>query len=358
MKVIVQPNELQKYLGIVQPLLKRRAINDVIKNVKLTAQGERLVIEATDTTITAVLPVQAKVVEEGVACCNGSVLYEIVRQIDHPITLQLTTALQVLADTFSAELVIVPPEDFPSISQMDVATTEMNGNTLAKLIRTTYHSAAKETEFRAPLQRILLTNTGSLTAIATNGRRMSIASSDAPFPFDRDISIPLEGAVLVAKLAMDRRIQLGATENSLVFLSDLGTIYALLPDFGKFPDVSRFLELKPEVRITVARSDLSKALRIILPTLTQSPVRRVSFALSNELVSCYTLSAVGQSRQCIPAKATDIIHEEVGFFIDYIFEMLDAMQGDTITIGYIAEDSPVIFTDGFLKEIIMPFRQN
>src|SRR5213076_46517 len=76
MKITVNGGALITELSLMQKVLERKNTIPVLTNVHLDADGQKLIIRATDLDITFITTIPATVVQPGVLLVNGRRLFE------------------------------------------------------------------------------------------------------------------------------------------------------------------------------------------------------------------------------------------------------------------------------------------
>ena len=124
MRVSVVQDQLAKALGVVSRAFGNRSTMPILGYVLASTDGERLRLTATnlETSITAWVP--ARVLSDGVACLQGSVIRETVGALPGGRDVSIEAkgfALRVECERVGANLKGADPAEFPPINLFDGA---------------------------------------------------------------------------------------------------------------------------------------------------------------------------------------------------------------------------------------------
>src|SRR6185312_13483693 len=121
MKLKADRATLLKALAHVQSVVERRNTIPILANVMLAARDGKLSLTATDMEIAIVEDIPASTTRNGSCTAPASTLYEIVRKLPDGAEVELDhpggdAQLALRAGRYSTRLVVLPTEDFPSMT--------------------------------------------------------------------------------------------------------------------------------------------------------------------------------------------------------------------------------------------------
>ena len=118
MKLKIDREDLLRGLARIQAVIERRGTLPILANVLLRADGESLVLAATDLEIGVVSTHRAEVQEAGAATLGAKKLFEIVRELgDETILLEVEEGSRVQIKSGQAQfsLLSISPEEYPTL---------------------------------------------------------------------------------------------------------------------------------------------------------------------------------------------------------------------------------------------------
>ena len=190
MKLKADRATLLKALAHVQSVVERRNTIPILANVMIAVRDGKLTLTATDMEIAIVEDVPASTTRNGSCTAPAATLYEIVRKLPEGAEVELDhpggdAQLALRAGRYSTSLVVLPTEDFPSMTAGALPHRfNLSAQVLRGLIdRTRFAISTEETRYY--LNGIYLhvaesEGTRVLRAVATDGHRL--ARVEEPLP--------------------------------------------------------------------------------------------------------------------------------------------------------------------------------
>ena len=273
LRVSVVQDQLARALGIVGRATGNRNTMPILGYVLASTDGERLRLTATnlETSITAWVP--ARVLSDGVACLQGSVIRETVGALPagRDVSIEAkATALRVECERVGVNLKGADPAEFPSVSLLDgVPAVRLHAGEFRRAIEQVAFAAAKD-ESRPVLSGVnLRIGGGALRLSAADGFRLSIRTHDLATTDDVDVIVPARAMLEVARaigsdeddvevLVASNRTQVGfsvPTSSGRVLITT-----RLLE--GTFPDLDRVVPAEAATTVTIDREALSRAVKV------------------------------------------------------------------------------------------------
>jgi len=245
---------LLKALAHVQSVVEKRNTIPILANVMIAVRDVKLTLTATDMEIAVVEDVAATSIRNGACTAPAATLYEIVRRLpegaevefDHPGG---DAPLAVRAGRYATSLVVLPIEDFPSMTAGTLPHKfPVDAQDLRGLIdRTRFAISTEETRYY--LNGIYLHAAESdgvrvLRAVATDGHRLARVQVDLP-----EGAVGMPGVIIPRKTVAELRklldeatggVELALSDTRIQFTVGSITLTSKLID-GTFPEYDRVI---------------------------------------------------------------------------------------------------------------------
>lgn len=377
MKLALLPEATKSALAVAQMALGKSAWQPIVGHVLLEASVDGgLRVSGTDLEARAWHTIAAEVHEHGSVTLPPKALLDFLdaTRPGEPFSLAVN-------DQHKAELVYaktrvriagLDPEGFPPCPDFSDPETDLtvSADVLATLIQSVSHAVAPDGS-RAVLAGILVrVRGGELTLVAADGHRLALRSVAVDAP---DIEVIAQGRVLAkavgvlsratsARLLVDRRA-------SMVCLDTEAGCLAVRLIEGQFPDFNRFIPRDPPIQVTVDRSDLLRAARLIRNVVTEevnSDKRRSSTQRARLTVGADTL--VVQASGTDGDQEAEIVLEAVRTRGDdltivfngaYFRDAIEAIESPRVVLEMTGPASPAIVRpdgepNGSHQHVLMP----
>ncbi|HEX8341194.1 MAG TPA: DNA polymerase III subunit beta [Tepidisphaeraceae bacterium] len=268
MKVICNRGALQEALSIAGVVSSARTPKPVLQCVKLTAEGDRLTVSATDLEVAIrYSDTQVQIETPGETLVPADRLRDIVREsIDDTLSIELAgEQLSIKGGDSHFKIFTQNPAEFPPVPAFDgEADFKVQGKQLKGLISQTLFAAAKEAA-RYAFNGVLMTvKNKRLILVATDGRRLAMAKGDlAEDAADTSNAIvPAKTMNLVDKLISDpdEAVSIKLTENQIIFHTADATLTSNLIE-GQFPPYEDVLPKECDRKMIAGTADLLSAVR-------------------------------------------------------------------------------------------------
>jgi DNA polymerase-3 subunit beta len=362
MKVICNRGALLEALTVTGTVVSTRTPKPVLLCVKLTAAEDRLTLAATDLEVAIRFSdPQVQVEEPGETLVNAASLRDIIRESgDDTISLQLQgDQIHVKGHDSHFKLFTQNPTEFPPVRDFEGEPTfEVAAGTLKQLIGQTLFAVAKEGTRYAFNGVMMFCKKNRVTAVATDGRRLALATGDAlksSKPESPRVIVPAKALGMVDKLLTDPEESVGVQvhENQIVFHTANATLTANLVE-GQFPPFEEVIPKECDKKMTAGTADLlSKVRQAALLTNEESKGVRMTFN-KNGLILSSRNPASGEATINFAAKfeGADV---EIGFNPAYLIDALRVVDTDEITFELTVPNRPGLLKAGpnFLY-VIMP----
>ena len=371
MKVICDRAALVDAVNTAGGIVASRTPTPVLKCLKLTASNSEpagLILTATDLEVGLRLGVaEVDVVEEGEAAIPAEKLSQIARACDDP-TLTIETddhAVHIRGAGSHFKVFGYDPKEFPPVRDFTDATVdcEINGRVLQRLITRTLFAAAVE-HSRYAINGVLFARTGNqLRLVATDGRRLAMATGETSGTDDRSCIVPSKALKLAVKLIddPDTSVRMAIEENQVLFAfgsGDEAGLTAVLSSNlveGAFPPFEDVVPKENDKKVSFNASTLGSAVRqAALLTNEESKGVRMAFA-QDKLTLTSRAPEMGEAT--VEVKLDDYTGDpmEIGFNPGFITEALNVIDTGSITLELKEPNKPgVLRTGSDFTYVLMP----
>jgi len=380
MKVTLERAALLKALGHVHRVVERRTTIPILSNVLVRAEGQAILLKATDLDLEMTERLAADVAQKGAVTLPAHILYDIVRKLPDgsQVTLEADGEqgqLLLRSGRSRFQLQSLPESDFPDLAAGDIGHSfVLPAADLERLIDKTQFAISNE-ETRYYLNGIFLHTIEAggqmvLRAVATDGHRLARVEMPAP-----EGSIGMPGVIirrkavaevqkLVEDLGGEVRLEISPTKARFTFGDTTGgqtggqvVLTTKLID-GTFPDYVRVIPTGNDKSLVVDRDSFAQAVDRV-STISSERGRAVKLAVADgKLTLSVTNPDSGSAVEELDAdyESTPL---DIGFNARYLLDIMGQLDGDTALFKFADPGSPTLVQD---KEgaaalyVLMPMR--
>jgi len=373
MKLKADRAALLKALAHVQSVVERRNTIPILANVMIAVRDAKLTLTATDMEIAVLEDVPASASRNGATTAPAATLYEIVRKLPEGAEIELDhpggdAQLALRAGRYATSLVVLPTEDFPSMSAGSLPHKfAISAQTLRGLIdRTRFAISTEETRYY--LNGIYVhageaDGTPVLRAVATDGHRL--ARVEEPLP---EGAKGMPGVIVPRKTVNELRKLLDeATGDVEVALSDTRIQFQVGPVIltsklidGTFPEYERVIPRDNDKVLKVGKKDFAEAVGRVA-AISSERSRPVKLSLARDLL---VLSAASPDQGTATEELDgdrvkyDAGPLEIGFQARYLNDITDQITGD-VEFRFSDGSAPTVVQDAADPSalyVLMPMR--
>lgn len=363
----IERDALLKPLQAVTGIVEKRHTLPILSNVLLERRESELQLVATDLEIQVLTTSEASRSpgEDHSLTVSARKLQDILRSLPEAADIALDAQgnrLQVKAGRSRFSLQTLPAADFPLLGDggEPLSRVTLPQKTLRELLSLVQFSMAQQ-DIRYYLNGMLLVlDSGEVRVVATDGHRLSYASSPVEQQQEkREVIIPRKAVLELSRLLADSEesvhIELYANQVRFRFASIELTTKVI---DGKFPDYTRVIPSNYQKHITVSRQLLLQALQraAILSNEKYRGVRWVLTADSLRISCTNNEQEEAQEELEVPYGGEAL---DVGFNISYLLDVLTHVESERIDCAFGDANSSMLITLPDRREfryVVMPMR--
>jgi DNA polymerase-3 subunit beta len=378
MKLSVSKDEMQEKLSNIQNIVEKRNTMPILSHFLLSVSKKGSYIIATDIETALREPLTAKVEKEGKICIPARKLFEIVRELEGGLTIELVDEqwLRIRAGTSDFRLACLAPSEFPAWPALgDVEAITMDAATLMEMAEKTIYSAG-ESDTRYTLNGLLFHVKSMdkwLTIVGTDGHRLALIMRqiDTEVKEEKKIIVPrkavselrrfLPASKVTGHTSEDDKeadkVKISMGEKHLLF--SVGNVQFLTRLIeGTYPNYENVIPQANEKKLFIDRNIFTKVLKRV-SVMSRERASAVRFDVGEDkLVVSSSNPDLGEAKEEV---AIDYKFDKVtlGFNARYMIDVLEAMMAERVILELQDSLSPVLLKeDGNenYKCVVMPMR--
>jgi len=371
MEFTVSKSELVRELGLSQGVVEKKTTIPILSNVLIEAEGDRIILTATDLELGIRCSCPARVTRAGSGTIPARKLLDYVRLLpDSDIVVKVgdNQWASLVCGRSRTRIAGMSRESYPELPKMPEVLAEIPVALLAGMIqKTIFAISSEESRFTLNGAQLIFRPEG-LIMVATDGHRLAMV--------EQSVSLSPDGAsykALLPRKAMQELLKLAGdapAEARLKFAGDDNHLFFELGDrlllsrklTGNFPDFERVLPKDQPNAVNIARIEFRAAIeRVAQFADERSRAIRVQL-LPGEVKILANLSETGESEETLPVEY-DGPQVEMGFNAQYLLDFLRAVTTDAVQFRFrdgqsAGELRPATAEDSLeqYRYVIMPMR--
>lgn len=354
MKFVIARQDLLQLMQKAVNVVGQKPTIPILSNFMVEAQGQELILTATDLTVGVRCFASARVLEEGATTVPARSFSSLIKELtaDHlEITVGSNDQMEIVADSSRFKILGMAKTEYPALPDLAGAAqfTVREGLLKDTLYRTSF--AVSREDNRYVLTGVHMhVKDGVATFTGTDGKRL--ARSHFPIKADPGVSgtyiIPLKAVEELTKNLGD-----GEEDVTVYLMPDkiavkglnITLISKLLS--GDYPDVSRVIPASSDTSVTLHREELMTLLRQVQLFAADSQ-RSVRFSFDGgELKLSANSSDVGEGKVSMPVNYTGSKFD-VAFNPTFFLDILRHSRKESINLGLTDPYNPGVITDNCL----------
>lgn len=353
--------ELTSGLQKVQRGVAKKTTMPLLKGVKLEVKEDKLILASSNLEISVQTVIPAMVKEEGCIVLQNNFLYNVVRKFEgENVTFEEQTKgiITVSCGRSTCKIKGWSADEFPEFSQINNGYSfEISAQTLTEMIKQTLYAVSVNESLPILTGEKWEVEGNALTAVSTDGSRMSVHIGKLSKGISEPLSIVIPGESLKELLQIlpnngDITIQIGQSQ---IYFKIEKTIFTASLLEGTFVDYKRVIPKEKKTVIKVNREALLECCQRS-SILADNNHHVITFSINDELV-IQTESWKGNSKEILPIQkwGDDLT---IGFNAQFLIEALQSSNDDFVKIRFINPVSPAVLSSesGTLVALVMPVR--
>lgn len=373
MKVSVTQENLVKALNYVVKATALKPNIPVLANILIKTEAGKVKFAATDLDISISAWIGGDISEEGELTVNARLLTEFVGQLKSSRIelIQSGQTLEVKSVDNQAQLVIITPDDFPTLPEAERdADLVINARDFQEAVAKTSFATASD-QSRPVLTGLLLETTERKASfVGVDGFRLSrkFVNLVKGSPESMKLVIPAKALVEMAKIAADSADE---DDNVNVFyLKERNQVLFKLNEVvfstrileGEFPDYKQIIPSESNIELSVSKKELTGAVKVASIFARNVIGNKTLFRIDPEeklLKLSARVQDMGTNDSQVELDSVTGDSYETAYNAKFLADMINSIEGDEIQFATGGVTSPGVFRDpedeSFLH-IIMPMR--
>lgn len=368
MRVFCEGLELSNAVSIVIKATSSKTTNPILEGIKLKAEGDHLILSATDGELAIEKRIMADVKLEGEIVVPGKLFSEFVRKLSaEQIQLVLDDRNQLKIKYTDSELFIQcqSANEFPTVKQIENAQFfELKQKDLKEIIDRTIFSVATD-DTRPILKGCLFEQDGkTLTSVALDGFRLAIAKKTIKeCSAESSIIVPARSLAEISKLLDDEEKDVRVLIERNYMMIVLNGTKIVTRCLGTKEDFINYKQIIPSnfaSTITVAKSQLLSALERASILSHVGGDNSVKFEINNNTMQVSAKSEAGT----VTEKITISLNGEdltIAFNISFFMDCLRNIASDYVMLKLNGQVNPCFIVPSENEEeyvyLVSPIRQ-
>ncbi|GMW01581.1 MAG: DNA polymerase III subunit beta [Candidatus Hydrogenedentota bacterium] len=367
MKIVIARQHLLDAVNKVKTVVSPKSALPILSHLLIEASDGRLKLTATDLKVSIECGIDCDVLEPGSMTVSAQRLQSILAELpEGEVTLTLgdNNVISLSRGKIQTKLFSMAPEEFPPVRSFDGIEPLVLPQMVLKTIFLRTSFAICSDQARYNLTGLLCELSDSqLTAVSTDGRRMSLYRQVEGIPSGVDLKVIIPGKMiseLERLLGDDQEVKVFIDETQAAFeFGSLRLVTALIE--GTFPNYDMVIPKKHDKEAVFDTSAFLEAVRRTR-TMTNDKFNSVRFILDGNVLTLRVVTPeVGEYEEEMPVEFGGG-KLEIAFNPDFILDVLRRINSpkiclvlkDTMSPGVLKpfEDGP---SDNYLN-VIMPIR--
>lgn len=367
MKLKANTQAWVEHLYRVQGITSGKTTMPSLAHVLLRAEGNEVVLQATDLDLALEDRLTAEVSEPGTVALPAKNLFEVLKTLpsgEVTISLGENQRVDVRAQKTHFRLVGLAAKEFPALpSATATEWLEVGARDIAEMIDSTLFCVSTD-DARYNLSGIYFEAAPGdvLRMVATDGHRLAMIEREMGSKLhDKGVIVPRRALVELRRVlgspAKEDRLTYGFSDNHAVFKFREVTLTSRLID-GQFPDYEQVIPKNSSKQVKVARQELAEALRRV-SLLSPDKSFGVKLELGENTIRVTSQNpTLGEAEQEVSAEYTGPALT-IGFNAHYVLEALSMVVEGGVVLEMSDELSPALLRPLESKQfaaVVMPMR--
>lgn len=367
MKITIPRQELLETVNKVKSVVSSKSALPILSHIMMETGDSSLRLTATDLKVSIECTVDCLVEEAGSLTVSSQRLSSILAELpdeDISLTLGDKNVIELRCGRIETKLFSMSPDEFPPVRGFDgIEPLVFQQSTLKGLFGKTSFAICTD-QARYNLTGLLLEiANGRLTVVATDGRRMSLATEKESIPSDAEFKVIVPSKMiheLERLLGDEDTVNVLIDESQASFVFDHVRLVTALIE-GNFPNYDMVIPKKHDKEAVIDRIKFTEAMRRTR-TMTNDKFNSVRFSVEGGVVTLKVVTPeVGEYQEDLEIDYDgDIV--EIAFNPDFVLDVLRRIDTEKVCVVLKDAMSPGVIKpyteapqDNFVN-VVMPIR--
>ncbi|MCA9363321.1 DNA polymerase III subunit beta [Candidatus Kaiserbacteria bacterium] len=364
MEITIPHNELLKALELVSRVSTKHVTLPILQCVRLEATNNGILLQATNLEIAVEIPINGKVVEEGVVAVPAQTFLQSIQYISQKdLTIRTEEQLlQLETDSSNTSIKTFSVDEFPNLSKLEGEELLLQGKMFSYGIKSVAF-AASQTSIKPELGSVFIQQKKehSLTFVATDSfRLMEKTVSQKDLILDQSLMVPQKNALELARIIdfVDDNPIFIVNDNQCALKFPNGVYISSRLVSGNFPDYVQIIPKEYSTHVTVLKDDLQQAFK--KTNIFLNKFRQVSLLVTkNSLTISSQNNEVGHTTDTLKAQVEG---DEItlNFNQQYIMDPLSHINDDSLKLSFAGVGRAMVIqgvSDKNLRYLVMPMNK-
>lgn len=363
MKVTLITKDFAKKTNVVSRFASLRAQLPILSNIKLKAEGNKLLMTATNLEMSIATYLGAKVDDEGEISIPAKTFSELINTLrsEHLELESEGESLKISTPETNTKINGINTADFPDVPEKNLPDTiKLNSSDIKRSLSQVLFSTSPD-DTRPALAGVLVIFDKGISFVASDGFRLSQKTVDVQSSLTQRIIIPKATAQEFSKLIADFEGEIifsYSQENSQILLEiDSYLISSRVID-GEYPNFEKIIPTSHRIEVSVDKHSLLNAIKTVA-IFAREVSNIIDLKIENNeiiLSSQSPKSGVQESRVPVKVSGGELT---ISYNYKYIEDFLNSIQNDDVLIELNDGSSAGVFRDSQDKNylhLIMPVK--
>ncbi len=364
MEITLPHTQLTQALELISRISTKHITLPILQCVRLEAKEGRVSLQATNLEISIEVPVEGKVIEEGIVAVPAQIFLQSIQFVSQKeITLRTEDqVLQLETDSTNTSIKTFKTDEFPKLNQLQGEEVKLQGSAFAYGIKSVAFSAS-QTSIKPELGSVFIQQKkeNSLTLVSTDSfRLMEKTIPQKNLVLEQSLMIPQKNAVELARICevMEDDPVFVTNENQCALRFPNGVYVSSRLVTGSFPDYVQIIPKEFVTHVTVLKDDLLKSFK--KTNIFLNKFRQVSLMITRD-----NLTISSQNKEV--GHTTDTVRAQVegeelslNFNQQYIMDPLSHINDDSVKLSFAGIGRAMIMqgvADKSLRYLVMPMNK-
>ena len=368
MKITVNKEIFLKAVNTTDSIVSSKNINTILSNCLFNIKQNKIEIIATDNEIAIKTQIDASTDEELSFTTNGKYLYSVIKELpDEDITLTIDQPTESFVINIKSSGIKgnykfngTDSAEFPQIPVIDNENSVTIEQAVFKdMIKKVIYAAATDT-IKPVFNSIYIVSEkpGTITAVATDSRRLSMITRDIDSEsfIGEGIIIPLKTINEVFKLLTNSgTCTISYNSKQCYFKIHETEIISRVID-GQFPNYKQIIPKEYSHNISIETPTLINAIKRT-SIFTREPANKIVMTFDNKVLNIEANTELGQAEEELAIESNNEEKIYLGINAHFLHDTLKQIDSHSFKCGITGQMSPVTIIpekdDNFIS-IIMP----